>query len=231
MEPFDSFWEGPEDIDKGFSTFTKFYKANYMKHIPADRSANVLSISCGPGYMVELLRREGYTNVLGIDSDPAKIAEASKRGLNCVTEEAFPYLENHIDEYDLIFCESEINHLTKDEILDFIGMCRRSLREGGTLICHSMNGANPLTGAEGLALNIDHYNTFTEYSMRQIMEYNDFEDITVIPLKLFVFYTNPLNYIGMAVDTAFTLFFRLAFTFYGKSNKIFTKKIAAVARK
>jgi hypothetical protein len=53
----------------------------------------------------------------------------------------------------------------------------------------------------------------------------------VIPLKLYVFYKNPLNYLLIVLDAAYTLFFRLSFTLYGKSNKIFTKKIAAVCKK
>ena len=105
------------------------------------------------------------------------------------------------------------------------------MKDGGSLIVYAVNGANPITGAESLAQNFDHFHTMTEYSLRQVLEYCGYDEIRVLPLKLYVFYTNPLNYVGMAVDTAFTLFFRFAFKFYGKSNKIFTKKIAAIGRK
>lgn len=231
MEPFDSFWEGPSNIEKGYKSFHQFYKRNYLKHLPMDKQSSILAVSCGPGYFVNTLNKEGYANVLGIDSDPVKVEHARKRGLNCSVQEAFPFLAKNQEAFDVVFCESEINHLTKEEILEFLRLCKNSLRPGGTLIFHSMNGANPITGAEGLALNFDHYNTFTEYSMRQILRYSEFEDIKVIPLKLYVFYKNPLNYVGIAIDALFTLLFRFAFTFYGKSNKLFSKKIAAIARK
>lgn len=231
IEPFDSFWEGPEDVEKGYGTFYKFYKHNYLKHLPADKTANILAVSCGPGYLVNLLAKEGYTNVLGIDSDPSKVKQAQDNGLNCVVEEAFPYLEQNVDVFDAVFFESEINHLAKDEILELLVLVQNSLRQGGTLIIHSMNGANPFTGSEGLALNIDHFNTFTEQSLRQILKFSGYQDIKVIPLKLFVFFNNPLNYVGMALDIAITLALRAIFIFYGKSNKIFTKKVAAIARK
>lgn len=178
-----------------------------------------------------MLAKEGYTNVLGIDSDPSKIEQARDKGLNCTVEEAFPFLEQNVDVYDAVFFESEINHLSKDEILELLVLVQSSLRRGGTLIIHSMNGANPFTGSEGLALNIDHYNTFTEQSLRQILKYTEYKDIKVIPLKLFVFFNNPLNYVGMALDSLITLALRAVFIFYGKSNKIFTKKVAAIARK
>ena len=82
-----------------------------------------------------------------------------------------------------------------------------------------------------MAQNFDHYNTFTESSLRQILEYKDFRDITVIPLKLYVFYRNPLNYAGMLLDALNNLYFSLNFKLYGKSNRIFSKKIAAICRR
>ena len=231
MEPFDSFWEGPEDIEKGYSSFYKFYKSNYFDYIPADKNSIILNISCGPGYFVNLLVKEGYNNVTGIDSFEEKIKHAKSHGLPCECAEAFIYLENSTELFDVIFCEQELNHLTKSEILEFVELCHSKLKQGGTLITHALNGANPITGAEALSQNFDHYNTFTEYTFRQIFEYCNFSNIKVIPLNLYVFWKNPLNYILILMSSLYTLFFRVSFIMYGKSNKLFTKKIAAVAYK
>jgi 2-polyprenyl-3-methyl-5-hydroxy-6-metoxy-1,4-benzoquinol methylase len=231
IESFDSFWEAPEDIEKGYSSFYQFYKANYLKYIPENKQVAILVISCGPGYFVDLLTKHGYSNVVGIDSCPEKVKYATERNLNCQVEEAFPFLENKQDHFDVIFCEQEINHLTKDEILIFLQLCRDSLRRHGMLIVHALNGANPITGAEALAQNFDHYNTFTEYTMRQVFKYSGFTDIQVVPLNLYVFYKNPLNYVLIVLDKIYTLFFRISFMLYGKSNTIFTKKIAGICKK
>jgi SAM-dependent methyltransferase len=231
IEPFDSFWEAPENIEKGYSAFFKFYKRNYLKYVPSNKQSRILIISCGPGYFVNLLTKEGYTNVLGIDSFPEKVKFAQQMNLNCRAEEAFPFLQKNKDLYDMIFCEQELNHLTKEEILAFLKLCWDNLDENGILIVHGLNGANPITGADALAQNFDHYNTFTEYTMRQILRYSNFENINIIPLNLYVFYLNPLNYVLIALATFYTLFFRFSFMLYGKSNRIFTKKIAAICRK
>ncbi|WP_435105004.1 class I SAM-dependent methyltransferase [Arhodomonas sp. AD133] len=231
IEPFDSFWEAPDDIESGYSKFFQFYRYNYLRHVPADRDARILAISCGPGYFVNLLSREGYRNVLGIDSFPEKIEYASRKGLNCQTANAFEFLEQSPEPFDCIFCEQELNHLTKEEILEFLALVRRKLSPGGTLICHALNGANPITGAEALAQNFDHYNTFTEYTLRQVLEYSGFGEIRVIPLNLYVFWKNPLNYVLIAASGLFTLFFRACFIMYGKKNRLFTKKIGAVCRR
>ena len=231
IEPFDTFWEAPADVEKGFGKFGKFYRRNYLKYMPKNKSVRTLVISCGAGYMVELMNSEGYTDVLGIDSDPDKIALAKKHGLNCCAANAFPLLRENLEPFNLIFAEQEINHLTRNEILTFLGLCHKNLTDGGHLIVHSLNGANPITGSEALAQNFNHFNTFTEYSLRQVLEYSNFSDIHVFPLNLYVFYENPLNYVGLAMNNILNIFFRLGFIFYGKDNKIFSKKIAAVCRK
>ncbi len=231
MEPFDSFWEGPEDIEKGYGKFYKFYAYNYLPYLPKNKDVNILVISCGPGYFVNLANKKGYRNVTGIDSYPDKIKKAKDKGLNCIVADAFEYLEAADDgSIDVIFCEQELNHLTKDEIIEFLNLCAKKMRPKSTLISHVLNGANPITGAEALAQNFDHYNTFTEYTLRQVQEHCGFQDVKVIPLQLYVFFTNPLNYVLWAASILYTLFFRASFIMYGKNNKIFTKKIAAISK-
>lgn len=231
IEPFDAFWEAPEDVEKGFEKFAKFYKRNYFQYMPKNKSIRVLIISCGGGYMVKLMNEEGYTDVLGIDSNPEKIAVAEKHGLNCRVANAFPFLREKRRPFDLIFAEQEINHLTKSEILTFLDLCHQNLSTGGMLFVHSLNGANPITGSEANAQNFDHYNTFTDYSLRQVIGYSGFHSIYVFPLNLYIFYENPINYVGMALNRLLNLAFRLGFIFYGKENKIFSKKIAAMCKK
>ena len=144
IEPFDAFWEAPEDVEKGFEKFAKFYKRNYFKYMPKNKSVRTLVISCGAGYMVELMNKEEYTNVIGIDSNPEKIEVAKKHGLNCQVANAFPFLREKRGPFDLIFAEQEINHLTKSEILAFLDLCHQNLTAGGMLFVHSLNGANQL---------------------------------------------------------------------------------------
>lgn len=228
IEPFDSFWEAPEDIEKGYRSFSLFYKDNYGKLLPSDKSASILCVSCGPGYGVNLLNDLGYKNVLGVDSFPDKVEYALKRKLNCKVAYAFDFLEDSADAtYDLIFVEQELNHLTKPEILDFLQLCRRKLKPGARLICFALNGANPLTGAEALAQNFDHQNTFTEYTFNQVLTHTGYEQVRVFDLNLYVFYSNPFNYVAMAAAAGLKLFFRACYVLYGKNNKLFSKKIAA----
>jgi SAM-dependent methyltransferase len=229
LEPFDSYWQAPKDVEKGFSSFTAYYKANYLGHMPADKQARILVISCGPGYLVKMLRDTGYSAVLGIDSDPAKVEVARRHQLPCETARAFEYLESRPAQYDVIIPEQELNHLTLDETIEFLGLCRKSLRPGGRVVVYAMNAANPMVGSENLSHNIDHFYLVTEYSLGQILELAGFSQVRVFALKLYVFWKNPLNYVGLAVTATLEAIFRVLFMMYGKKVKVLSKKVAAVA--
>jgi 2-polyprenyl-3-methyl-5-hydroxy-6-metoxy-1,4-benzoquinol methylase len=231
IEPFDSFWEAPEEIEKGYRSFSAFYRHNYLRYLPQDRKARILVISCGPGYFVNLLREQGYTDVLGIDSFPEKVEHAVRRKLNCRTARAFGFLTSNELPFDAIVAEQELNHLTKDEIIRFLRLCQDNLKPGGIVVVHAINGAHPIVGSESRWGNFDHYNAWTQYSLHQVLEYAGLREVRIFPLNLYVFYANPLNYVAWLWDTLLRLFFLISFKLVGKSNRLFSKKIGAVARK
>ena len=135
------------------------------------------------------------------------------------------------NKYDVIIPEQELNHLTHAETLEFLQLCRPALKDNGLMIVYGLNGANPLVGSENLAHNIDHFYTMTEYSLNQMLEYAGFRNIRMHPLKLYVFWKNPLNYVGLAVTGFFHVCMRVIFILYGKKVKILTKKIMATCNK
>jgi 2-polyprenyl-3-methyl-5-hydroxy-6-metoxy-1,4-benzoquinol methylase len=229
LEPFDSYWQAPRDIEGGFNSFTAYYRANYLPHLPKDRNARILVISCGPGYLVNALAQAGYTQVIGIDSDPAKVEYGRRRGLPCEAARAFEYLERSRSQFDVIIPEQELNHLTHQETIDFLQLCRAALKPSGRIIVYAMNGANPLVGSENLAHNIDHFYNVTEYSLTQLLELGGFRNVRPFALKLYVFWKNPLNYVGLAVTTVLEGTMRIIFMLYGKKVKVLSKKVAAVA--
>jgi len=228
IEPFDSFWEAPPDIEAGYRSVGRYYEHNYLRFMPADRRARILVVSCGPGYMLEMLRQQGFTRARGIDSSPEKVQMAVNRGLDARTARVFAYLSENREPFDAIFAEQEINHLTKREILQFLAACRENLSPGGALIVHSVNGANPLTGSESRAGNFDHYNSFTEHSLKQVFLHAGYVDPEAIPLNLYVFFRNPLNYVAWALVALSFLLFRAYYTLLGKTARVYTKKIGAV---
>jgi 2-polyprenyl-3-methyl-5-hydroxy-6-metoxy-1,4-benzoquinol methylase len=231
IEPFDSFWQAPEDVEKGYGRFAAYYRTNYLPRLPVDRESRILVVSCGPGYLVKTLVDAGYRNVVGIDSFPDKVEFARQKGLDCRVARAFEFLAESDGAWDCIIPEQELNHLTTSEQIDFLALCRQKLRPGGTILVYGLNGANPFVGAENLAHNIDHFNLLTEYSLWQVLDLCGFENVSVFPLKVYVFWKNPGNYVGLALTTIIELTSRLIFTLYGKNVTVLSKKLAATARR
>ena len=230
LEPFDSYWQAPDDVESGYRSFSAYYRANYLPHLPAKREVSILVISCGPGYLVNVLREAGYSNVIGIDSDPRKVEHARSRSLPCQVAEAFPFLSvRQSADFDVIIPEQELNHLTIDETIEFLKLCRGALRPNGMIIVYAMNGANPLVGSENIAHNIDHFYNVTEHSLTQLLHLGGFEKIQPFALRLYVFWKNPVNYVGLAATSVLQCFMRIVFMLYGKKVRILSKKIAAVA--
>jgi len=93
----------------------------------------------------------------------------------------------------------------------------------------SMNGANPLVGSENLAHNIDHFYNITEYSLGQLLDIAGFTGYKPFALKLYVFWKNPLNYVGLAATAFMEFVMRIIFMMYGKKVTILSKKIACIA--
>ena len=67
--------------------------------------------------------------------------------------------------------------------------------------------------------------------LKEELEYAGLREVRIFPLNLYVFYANPLNYVAWLWDTLLRLFFLISFKLVGKSNRLFSKKIGAVARK
>jgi hypothetical protein len=40
-EPFDTYWQGTRDLERGYRQFATYYKANYIPRLPTDRAARV----------------------------------------------------------------------------------------------------------------------------------------------------------------------------------------------
>jgi hypothetical protein len=67
--------------------------------------------------------------------------------------------------------------------------------------------------------------------LTQLLELGGFRQVRPFALKLYVFWKNPLNYVGLAVTTVLELGMRVIFMLYGKKVRVLSKKVAALAVK
>ena len=229
LEPFDSYWQGDRDLETGYDRFERYYRANYLPRLPRNLDSRIAVLSCGPGYLVNMLIKAGYRQVVGIDANPEFVRHATDRNLPCHVDRPFEFLEDHPQTFDMIIPEQELNHLSLQETIEFLQLCGGSLRPGGQVLVYAINGANPLTSPEHLSHNIDHFYSVTEYSLRQLLELAHFTDIQPFACRLYVFWNRPENYIGWLATRTFETTVRVMMKLYGKRISILSKRIAAVA--
>lgn len=229
--PFTSFCEGPEDIENGYELFFLFHRRNFYKYLPEDRNTRILVVSSGVGYFQSSLKHWGFKDVLGIDSDPEKVQYAVRKGFESRCENCFEFLDDKVGWYDFIFVEQEVNHLTKEEFVLFLNLCKSALKPEGRVLLSAANCANPLISTEYPGNNVDHFLAIAENGIRQYFDLCGFCDVQVFGHDFYVLWKNPLNYIAKITTSSIHFLLRILFKVYGKNNKIFTKRLGVLAYK
>ena len=95
----------------------------------------ILDAGCGPGGSLELLRTWGYSRALGLDRDPAMLAQAGARGLPALAAGDLGRLPLAEDSLDAVLCECVWNLSSRESALHEF---KRVLRPGGRLIISDM---------------------------------------------------------------------------------------------
>jgi 2-polyprenyl-3-methyl-5-hydroxy-6-metoxy-1,4-benzoquinol methylase len=143
---------------------------NYKKYFPANQTGmKVLDIGIGRGEMLSCFKKWGFTNYLGIDITMSTISLCKNLGLTCeYTEDTIAWLNNHKNSFDRITLFDVVEHIKKDEVLEFLAAVRGALKEGGITIMQTpnMQSNNPNLHRWG---DITHEFELTESSFRQII--------------------------------------------------------------
>jgi SAM-dependent methyltransferase len=207
---------------RDFKDHYQYFRKNYLHRLPSDKNVKILDIGCGKGHFLNFLTLEGYNNFLGVDLSEENIEFCKKNMFNVACANIFPFLNN----------TSEIEHLEKPEILKIQKLILEKLRFGGRLIIKTPNASNPIMASSSRYYDFTHEVIFTEESLSQILSTSGFDQVTIYPQDLYVFYYNPLNYLAKFFNFILNGIFRILFRFYGrKTTKIFTKNLIAVAVK
>ena len=111
--------------------------------LPLSRTARCLDLGCGAGDLLLALKSLGFRQLIGVDLGPEQVAIARARGVSVVQASIPAYLQSSDESFDLIFAFDVIEHFTKDEVLDLLGLIWRHLNPGGRLIIQTPNALSP----------------------------------------------------------------------------------------
>ena len=150
--------------------------------------ANILELGCGPGYMLEFLRRQGYRYVKGIDISKEQVDLAKERGCDAEVINVSEFLGRTEEVFDAIIALDFIEHFQKEELIPLVQLIFKSLNNGGRLILHTPNGAGLFPG-QIIYGDLTHLTIFTPHSMKQLLKaagFNNFAfyETTLVPRNI-----------------------------------------------
>ena len=158
------------------------YDAELGGFLPADKQARILDLGCGSGFLVRFLLDKGYKNVLGVDTSIEQVEHAQANNLPVLRANALEFLKKD-DKFDLIITTDVIEHLKKDEIMDFLHGIKEGLVAGGSIIIRTIN-ASSIYGSSSRYIDMTHELSFTGTSMNQVLLATGFESIDITDNKI-----------------------------------------------
>jgi O-antigen chain-terminating methyltransferase len=116
----------------------------------------VLDVGCGRGEFLELLAELGV-EASGVDLDPELVKSAAGRGLAVTEDEALRHLSSLRDQsLGGIVLIQVIEHLSPQEIVDFVALAADKLRSGGRVFVETVNPQSLYVFAHALFLDPTH---------------------------------------------------------------------------
>jgi len=111
--------------------------------LPDSRDASIADLGCGRGGLLFFFRQQGFTRLHGVDTSPSQVRLARQVVPEVVQSDVFDFLRQSEDGFDLIAALDLIEHLHKDEVLNFLDLCHARLKPGGRLILQTPNADSP----------------------------------------------------------------------------------------
>lgn len=219
------------DDPKKLTWFSRYVKFNYLKYIDSfDRdAASLLEIGCNRGYLLAALSHFGFKRLAGIDLSPSDLDAAKKIAptaeLTC--ENAFDFLANKSQCFDVVILKAVLEHFPKDEIIPFLTLIQKALKKNGIAIIDIPN-MDWLFASHERYMDFTHEIGFTKESLSQIIR-NVFSDVEVIPVDVVM-----PAFLGRlkCILSRFILGKLLSWADpEGASNPIWARSIIAVAKK
>ena len=153
------------------------YRHYLRDWLPSEKSADIADLACGGGRLLYFFKELGYANLHGVDVSPSQVRLAQQVVPDVQEGNLFDYLRAHKESFDLITGIDIIEHLTKDEVLEFLDTCHCALRPGGRLVIQTPNAESPWGSALRYA-DFTHLVSFTPECLQRLLALCAFENAT-----------------------------------------------------
>lgn len=157
------------------------------KYFSCASDATIIDLGCGDGALLFFAKQLGYHNVIGFDISPEQVNCARTLGIDSIfLKDAMQAVESlESNSADVIITFDVIEHMTKNEIVEFSNAIHRILKTGGKWIIHTLNAEAPFFGRIRYG-DFTHENGFTTSSIKQLLTLVGFNKINYhedVPVK------------------------------------------------
>ena len=221
---------------KGRATLEEFqsrafvYQKRFGPFLPQPKSSMMIDIGCGNGSVTWWLQQNGFANAEGIDINPEQIEEGRRLGVkNLKQADAVEYLKGRRNLYEAIFMRDFLEHFNKDEIIEMLDICRRSLKDKGRIIVQAPNAESPFFGRIRYG-DFTHENAFTVSSLSQLLKSTGFNEVQFCSYKPIVLGIKSMfRYIlWMMIEACYKAMLSIEL---GRGSRIVTQTMIAVGIK
>lgn len=161
-----------------------YFKKYYLKKISPNKNIEILEIACGNGKYLEILKKLGYKNTLGIDLSEEQIEIAKKKSLNVKCISAVDFLKQNKKKYDVILLIDIFEHLSLDDSIEVIKLIYDQLNKKGKVFIQVPNALAPFSPHR--YSDITHLRSYTTTSLHQTINFSYFKKIAFYELPVFI---------------------------------------------
>lgn len=160
-----------------YSSYITYLRKTYTQYLPKDNSSRILELGAGYGFLLYVLKQEGYNNCLGIEISRESIDIAKNLGIdNIITADIKYFLNDKDNLYDVIVAIDVLEHFRKDEVFIILKDIYKTLKDNGRLLLQVPNGYYPFVGIY-LHGDFTHETIFTPESLRQVLQTVGFDSV------------------------------------------------------
>ncbi|CAI8255861.1 MAG: Ubiquinone biosynthesis O-methyltransferase [Bacteroidetes bacterium MED-G17] len=146
-----------------------------------NRSGKYFDAGCGTGSLLSVLSDLGFKNLSGMDISKEQVDVAKSFNIAYVEEgDVLSFLQSTEQTFDGIFSMDFVEHLTKDELINYLLTVKNKLKDNGFLICRTPNADAPVSSIYAFG-DASHETILNKKSAEQLFTSCGFDKVIVWP--------------------------------------------------
>lgn len=162
-------YTGAEDVKQRHENRALYYRWYTKGWLDLPRDTPVLDIGCGSGQFLYFLKKEGFTDLVGIDLDQKQVEIGRELALDlrCAPVDEFLGGES-TKRYGVVAMLDILEHFTREELFPLLETVVAKMAPGGRLIVSVPNADSP-HGLRSTYADITHEISFTPTSLSEML--------------------------------------------------------------